>query len=572
MRIQVVFTLFIVFLLAACSDVKQSERVLEHFLDRHVDRIKPINQKYSEAVWATYTGQSSFTSLLERSRTTDSLYRAAGEPVEYYQNLLNNVYDNSSDFEILMKIKASGLIEDPLLKRQFMKVFRQYLSIQNSWDESESKQAHLFEQFFELKKSETAFWDSVQQVPGVDARNEWIDQFSELTIDFKEMIKAMNRDAQKMGYANYFQLVMDFNGVDYKQLDEFTKIIEQETAADYRQLLEACNTEINRSLNIAAKQITPQHYNHEAKKMMLPEAWDKNYTREEFIDLLNRYFAYGEYNTESIIQHSDLWFAPEKINQSFFFSVDAEKSDYRIYANVKTNTMGVYTMLHEFGHAVHYQEVDKKLPYLLCEPQTIATEAVAIYFNDKLYHSPTLRKLMALPDISDSAYYGMFVDPSRLIFLRKLLRSIAFQQQIFENPEQDFNELWWSLNEKYLYYQTDNDKRLPEWISNQHIIYANGVHVYYLFATAVAAQLEAYFPDDVIGPVKGFMRLGDSMEWNDMLKQVTGESLNLNYLFNSYRRINKEEVPFTFNVESGKMLSFYEENINQTLNSANSFT
>lgn len=572
MRLQVVFTLFIVFLLAACSDVKQTERVLEHFLDRHVDRIKPINQKYSEVVWATYTGQTSFTSLLERSRMTDSLYRAAGEPVEYYQNLLNNVYDNSSDFEILMKIKASGLIQDPLLKRQFMKVFRQYLSIQNSWDESESKQAELFEQFFDLKKSETAFWDSVQQVPGVDARNEWIEQFSELTVDFKEMIQAMNRDAQKMGYANYFQLVMDFNGVDYQQLDEFTKIIEQETAADYRQLLEACNTEINRSFNIPASQITPQHYKYEAKKMMLPEAWDKDYTREEFVDILNRYFAYGAYNTESIIQNSDLWFAPDKINQSFFFSVDAEKSDYRIYANIKTNTMGVYTMLHEFGHAVHYQEVDKKLPYLLCEPHTIATEAVAIYFNDKLYHSNTLRRLMALPDISESAYFSEFVDPSRLVFLRKLLRSIAFQQQIFENPEQDFNELWWSLNEKYLYYQTDNDKRLPEWISNQHIIYANGVHVFYLFATAVAAQLEAYFPNDVIGPVKGFMRLGDSMEWSDMLEQVTGEPLNLNYLFNSYRRISKEEVPFTFNVVSGKMLSYYEENINQTTNPVNSVT
>ena len=546
-------------LLASCSDTKQTERLFQHFIDRHVERVKPINIKYNEAVWATYSGQSSFAELLNESRRIDSLYKKAGEPIEYYQALMNNVYDNSSNFEILLKIKKSGLISDSLLKRQFTKIFREYISIQNNWDESENRKTELYEQFYELKRNESAFWDSIKQVDSVDPRNEWIDKFRSLTDDFKGLINSMNADSKKLGYGNYFQLLMDFTDVNYDMLDYITSIIDDETREDYLQLLEISKDEISEKFNISKSEIRPKHYSYSVQKMMVPDAWEKEYTQNQAKAIMKDFFAYGNFNIDAIWNNSNLWYNSTKFNQSFFFCANVDSKDYRIYANSYPNTYGLYNLFHEFGHAVHYQSVDHDVPYLLKEPNCIATEAVGIYFNDKIYNSPALRNLMELTDSLNSVYYNDFNNPSRLIFLRKLIRTIQFEKSIFENPDQNFNELWWALTEQYLLYEAEEKDRLPEWITNQHIINLNGIHVHYLLAFAVAAQLEAYYPDDIIGPMKGFMRYGNLMSWDKLLERTTGEELNLSYLFNSYKRKKKSKENIIIEMKQKGSLSFYEQ-------------
>lgn len=536
--------LALMLILCGCSESKQTERLFSHFVKRHIERVKPLKEKYSEAIWETYTGKSSFSKLLEFSNESDSIFRSSSNPPEYYQSLLNNVYDNSSEFEILQKINKSGLIKDPMLHRQFMKLFREYLVIHNNWDNSEKQQAQLFEQFFDLKKSETAFFDSIKNTQSdVDARELWMERFTSLSSDFKKLIESKNNDARKMGYQNYFELEMDFNGVDYNHLNSFINIIEEETHSDYLQLIEMCKNEICKQYGIKANQIEPWHYTNITNQMHFPKAWNKTYTQAEAIDIINRFFGYGAFDTETIIKKSDLWYQKDKIDQSFFYCPDLDKKDLRIYANIQPNTRGIYVLMHEFGHALHYASIDQSIPYILKEPNTISTEAVAIYFNDKLYNSPSLRNLMSLPETNGFSFYDVFSDPSRLFFIRKMIRTIRFQQAIFENPDQDFNQLWWDLTDRYLYYNTSDKQRLPEWITSQHIIYVNGIHVYYLYALAIAAQLEAYYPDDVIGPVIGFMKHGDAHDWQQLIEMVTGEKLNLNYLFNSYRKDKKPYLP-----------------------------
>lgn len=558
--------------LSSCSSSDQTERLFKHFLNRHINRVKPIHKKYNEAIWATYSGKSSFSDLLEKSRMTDSLYKVAGEPPEYYKSLLNNVYDNTTDFEILMKIKKSGLIFDSLLKRQFVKVFREYIYIQNNWKESENRKAKLFEQFFELKKNDAAFWDSIMNTKSNNARNEWIDRYAKLTEDYRNMIKAMNNEATHLGYQNFYELNMDFNGVDYLNIDKMISLIERETNGDYQQLLAISQQDICKQFNIKKEQIGTKHYNYSVQQMMVPYNWDKTFTKEEVLEIIHRFFAYGDYDISDIWANSDIWYNEKKVEQSFFFCADLDKKEYRVYADIKPSTLGIYTLLHEIGHAVHYKSVDNNIPYMLKDPHIISTEAVAIYFNDKLYHSKTLRSMMRLPESPDSDYYEDFSDPMRLMFLRKMLRNIQFEKQIFENPNQDFNKLWWSLNERYLLYATKYEEQSPDWISNQHIINANGGYLFYLFAFAVSAQLEAYFPDDVIGPVKGFMRYGDAMCWNDLLKQSTGEELNLNYLFNSYKRKNKSWVPITLDFKEPGSLSLHEQMLFDELLGKNIYT
>lgn len=560
LRIRSIVVVVFIFIAGACSDTKQSELIFAHFIKRHVEQVKPIMSKYNEAMWATYSGKSSFSELLAETKRTDSLYKSIGEPTEYYQSLLHNVYDNATDFELLMKIKQTGLIQDTLLKREFMDVFREYVFIKNDWEATDKRKAKLYEQFFELKKTESAFWDSISQVKGVNSRKIWIERYAALGEDFKDMVKAMNGDAQRLGYANYYQMVMDFNGVDYSSLDKISDIVESETDLDYRKLLDVSYKDLYENYGITKDEFTPKHYSYSLKQMMVPKEWRTDFDKDECIDIVRSFFALGDYNIDGIIENSDLWYEEDKVNQSFFFCNEAMECDYRIYANVKPNTMGIYTLLHEFGHAVHYKNVNDHVPYLLRDPHEIATEGVAIYFNDKLYHSPTLRKMMGIEKEANSPYYQAFLDPSRLVFLRKLVRNIQFEKSIFEDPNQDFNVLWWNLNKRYMLQDIKAEDRHPEWMSNQHIINASGIHVFYLFAFAFSAQLEHHFPDNNISALKyGLMQYGDTKEWDDLLKNVTGEKLNLNYLFNSYKWKNKKNVPITFDAKPSNRLSYLEK-------------
>jgi hypothetical protein len=571
-KINYLMCLFAFSFLIGCSDRSQTEKLFQYFINKHVERIKPIQKSMNEAVWATYTGKTNYSDLMQESHRTDSLYIQGDKSTEYYQRLLNNLYDNSSEFEVLMRIKKTGYLTDTLLKRQFVKVYREYVSIQNNWDKTEKKKLRLFEQFFELKKSENRFWDSIGNVSEDVKRSMWIEKFSVLTDKFRDMIKAMNDDVKRLGYDNFFESTMDYYDIPYDSLDQMIRIIDDETREDYKELLKICQSEICREYTISHDEITPFQYRHTHEKMMAPNEWKREYSQEEFIKKIEAFYTLGDYDITDIYKNSDLWYKESKINNSFFFCIDVDKKDYRIYSNCKATSGELSSMVHEFGHAVHYKYVDQKVPYLLKEPQTILAEAVAIYLDSKLFTSKVVQEKMGLASLEQNPYFKEFKNPSELFFIRKLLRNVKFEMAIFENPDQDFNELWWKLNSEYLFYDASPTDRLPEWISNQQIVDFSGSHVFYLYAIALAAQMEAYYPDQQIGPIKNrIMKYGDSKSWNDLIKQATGEELNLNYIKSFYKRENfiGTSVTFIFNVpgNDSPVEEFYHEKMFSKQNS-----
>jgi peptidyl-dipeptidase A len=367
------------------------------------------------------------------------------------------------------------------------------------------------------------------------------------------MIKAMNDDVKRMGYDNFFQSTMDYYDVPYDSLDKMVQIIDKETREDYLRLLKICQSEICREYKVSPDLITPFQYRQAHEKMMAPDEWEKEYSKDEFIKLIGDFYALGNYDISDIYKNSDIWYKESKVNNSFFFCMDADKRDFRIYSNSKPTATNLSPMIHEFGHALHYKYVDPKVPYLLKEPHTILAEAVAIYFENKIFTSKTVQEKMGLSSIDQNPYFKEFKNPSELFFIRKLLRTIKFEMAIFENPDQDYNELWWKLNKEYLFYDTSPTDRLPEWMSNQQIVDFNGVHVFYLYAVALAAQLEAYYPDQQIAPLKSkIIKYGDSKSWNVLIKRATGEELNLNYLNKYHKRENLKSTPLTlsFNTDN----------------------
>lgn len=537
LKLKHIFSVLLVFLLASsCNNVNQSEKILTHFINRHVEQIKPINKKLNESVWLTYTGQGTFSELLEESQKSDSLFKNIANPPEYYQKLLNNVYDNASDFEMLKKLRGSDLIQDPLLNKQLEILFRHYLNVNSENTDVEQKQTLLLDKFYELKKNEGALIDSLRQSKDSGARKKWVQHFSVIVDDYKRFVVALNKYSEQFGYENYFQMVLDFGGLETSAIEPFVAEIEQKTRSDYESLLHLAKDEIRALYNISGDEITSNYYRSVLDRIFMPEKWDKKFNKDTLLNTLESYFAKGGFSTGALNEHSDIWYGKDKINQAFFFCADASTKDYRIYANVSPDTYGLHVLMHELGHLVHFKYVSDEIPYLLKEPSNIITESVATYFDSKIYYSPELRNMVGINAEPSLPYYDNFINPTRLYQLRKLCRNLMFEKSVFENPEQDYTNLWWNLTQEYMLYDTKPENRLPEWVTNRHIIYASMVNANYLYAYAIAAQLEYYFPDNNMEQLHEFIKHGNALPWNELLKTATGEELNINYLITSYKK------------------------------------
>jgi len=538
------FLLVTVLIFSSCSEKEQTEKLLRYFLDKHEERIKPINRTYYKTMWATYSGETSFNELLKESNRFDSLYLTGDTAPEYYQNLLNSLYDNPSEFELLEKIEKSGFITDPLLKREFGKVFRNYISIKNNWDEAEEMKTELLDKFYDLKKRENNYFDSLQSEPASNRSAKWIGEFSALTDDFREMIKALNRDVGSLGYDNYFEFLMDDQEISINSIEQIINSVENITRDDYKQLLEICRSGMCKRECNTGDELTPFQIRCAHSKMLYPNEWNRIiYTHESFIELLSSFYASGGFEINRIYAKSDIWFDMNKINNSFFFCVDFEEADFRIYSNSEPIAQIMNTLLHEFSHALHYQSVDRDISYFLKTPHSIIAEAVGLYFDSKIFTSEIVQSQLGLPSLEKNVFFHDFNDPSRLMFLRKLIRNISFEKSIFENPDQDYNELWWKLSKEFLFIDPAPADRLPEWITSFNIIGTDGINVNYLFAIAYAAQLEYYFPDDQFALIKEkVMKYGDSIPWDELIRLSTGEPLNLDYLRRTYRRTNQHKL------------------------------
>jgi peptidyl-dipeptidase A len=530
--------------ITSCSEKYQTEKLLSYFLDKHVERIKPLNKNLNEAWWATYRGKSSFNELLKESNRTDSLFMTGSDVPEYYQNLLNSLYDNPSEFELLEKIHKSGLITDPLLHRQFEKVFLNYISIKNNWDETEKRKTELLDKFYDLKKRENNYFDSLVNESASSLNAKWIGEFAALTDNFREMVKALNRDVKYLGYDNYFNYLMDNQEIPIKSINQMIDSVEQLTNDDYRRLLDICRSGVCKRDCNPNGELTPFQFRCAHSRMIYPREWNGIvYSKNSYIKLISDFFSSGGFTIDNIYEKSDIWYSKEKINNSFFFCVDFDDADFRVYSNSEPAAVLINPLLHEFTHALHYQSVNKEIPYFLKTPHAIIEEGVGLYMDSKVYTSEIVQAKLGLSCLDKNIFFLDFSNPSELLFLRKLLRNIKFEKAIYENPDQDFNDLWWKLNKEYLFIDPTPSERLPEWMTSFHIIDGGGINVNYLFAVAFAAQLEHYFPDDQFAPIKDkVMKYGNSIPWYELIKYSTGEPLNLNYLRGSYLRTKKLEL------------------------------
>ena len=123
-----------------------------------------------------------------------------------------------------------------------------------------------------------------------------------------------------------------------------------------------------------------------------------------------------------------------------------------------------------------------------------------------------------------------------LIFLRWAITFVRFERELYRDPEQDLNRLWWDYVSRFQKVTPPTNRNQPDWASKIHLSTSPAYYQNYVFGELMASQLWNYIKRNVEG-FAGFPEAGEFLiqkvfrpgaryEWNEMLRQATGEQLN----------------------------------------------
>ena len=205
-----------------------------------------------------------------------------------------------------------------------------------------------------------------------------------------------------------------------------------------------------------------------------------------------------------------------------------------------------HLMLHEFGHAVYFKYHSPDLPWFLKTPaHTFTTEAIAMLFGRMTLNANWLYE-MGLIDESKIAELRAPLEKSlqteQLVFSRWVQTVYRFEREMYRNPDQDLNSLWWNLVEKYQGLKKPEGRNKPDWAAKIHIALYPAYYHNYILGELLASQLYFYIKDKVLKTEKDspgfvgeknagkylknlFLSYGAVFKWDKLIKSATGEEL-----------------------------------------------
>ena len=270
------------------------------------------------------------------------------------------------------------------------------------------------------------------------------------------------------------------------------------------------------------------------------------YQGKDPVELSRIYFAGIGIPADSIIAHSDLYEKPGKYQHAQSIDVD-RAGDVRILCSVRPDYYWMNTMLHELGHAVYDYYNSPGLPWLLRgAAHSVTTEAVALFFGRLSGNPGWLERVAGVPKAEAdqaAADCRRMQRTEQLVFSRWCQVMVRFEKALYDNPDQNLDQLWWDMVEKYQLLKRPEGRRESDWAAKIHLATTPAYYHNYLMGELLASQFAhaigtrvlrasdpfaadfaadprvgKYFVDKVFHP-------GAVYFWNDMVEKATGEKL-----------------------------------------------
>jgi peptidyl-dipeptidase A len=532
------------------------DKQMQTFIDKHIKKVKPLRKKAFLAYWDAAV-----------SGSADD-YNSFGK----LQLSLRQIYSDPNDFAWLKQTKESGRVTDPIQARQLDLLYNAYLENQIEPD--------LLRKIVELgAEVEKSFSTSRGSIDGQTVTNNQIKDILKnetdsakrqkawlagkqvgpvVADDVIRLVKLRNQAARKLGFDNFHSLSLT---IAEQNIDELNRIFEQLyrlTNEPFAALKSELDGILANKYGLAVGELQPWHY-HDQFFQEAPLVYDVDldnyYKDKDVISLARQFYAGIGLPVDDILQRSDLYEKDGKNPHAFCTNIDRMK-DIRILCNVKNNEYWMETMLHELGHAVYEKNFADDVPYLLREPAHIfTTEAIAMFFGRLSRNPAWMQQMLGLSGVQRSDIEKVALKYARLkqlIFARWAMVMYDFEKQMYGNPDQDLNRLWWLLVEKYQLIKAPAGRNQPDWAAKIHFTISPCYYHNYMLGELLASQLHNYLVHDILKPEKAeqvsYVDRKDAGEylkknifepatiyrWDKMIERATGEPLNPKYFVQQF--------------------------------------
>lgn len=500
-------------------------------LDAFVDKLKTKTKQVNQASW-----------ILETTGSEDAAMLRAELEVE-----LRMLLNDRAFYDKLQAWFKDEKITDPTFKRQVNVLTRMIKPnlidkrLLENIAQQEANLSLLFSNFrAELqgkKLSDNEIKNILKNETDVDSRKATWDASKQigaiLAPHVLKLVHLRNEAARSIGFANYFEMQLELQEVDSSWLFSMLKELADQSNQAYTQLITMINKDSAERFKVSEENIGPW-------------AWAEPFCQEDPVDAkeldaiveginfeeaAKNYYATLGLAVEDVLKRSDNYERPGKCQHAFCMHID-RAGDVRTLNNLKPTLKWLETLLHELGHAVYEKGYDNSLPWLLKEPpHMITTEAMALLAGRQAYRSSSLALLTNKQDSKLFAEAEESLKRRQLIFSRWVLVMTFFERELYRNPDQDLNQLWWSLVAKYQKINCAGSPSGCDWAAKYHISLAPVYYFSYLLGELFASSLEVKFPTFTEKHVGKFLdqnlfQPGNGTDWKYLISKVINKDLS----------------------------------------------
>jgi len=551
----VVFFIILLLTLAGCANNTQ-ESQLQEFITAHVAKIEPLSDQANLTYWDAST---------------------TGKPEHYdkFRDLQTKIRQAQSDpqqYAFLKKMRQSGKVKDAGLARQLDKLY--YAFLQNQIEpellrqvvEVDTKVQKRYNNFRGTMEGRKVTNSEVYTILTTeeDTRKRELawkasKQVGEAIIDdLIQLVKLRNRAARHLGFDNYHTFSITTTEQNVRELDAIFAELEALTDEPFSRLKEELDRILADGYGIAPQDLMPWHY-HDPFFQRTPLVYeldlDRYYKDRDVKELSKKYYAGIGLPVDDILARSDLYDRENKYPHAFSTDLN-RKGDVRILCNLQDTERWMETILHELGHAVYSKYHDRDEPWLLREPaHSFTTEAVAMFFGRLSRNAAWMQEMLDLSDAERAEIEQVsekYLRFQQILFARWAMVMYNFEKQLYADPDQDLNDLWWDLVEKYQLIRRPPGPADAGWASKLHFTTAPCYYHNYMLGELLASQLHHYIVHKVLKldsdenvSYVGDKALGDYLRrkvlapgalyhWNGMIERATGEPLTPKYFVDQF--------------------------------------
>ncbi|MFS0862934.1 M2 family metallopeptidase [Fredinandcohnia sp. 179-A 10B2 NHS] len=519
---------------------------VEQFLEEQNKAVQELHKYGAEASWmAATTGEEEWNQKAAEAETAYNLYFSNSERFEKVKAYLEEVVDPVQKRQL--QLLYSNMVENQLseetltemvqLSTELIGVFNTYRATLNGKTVSENDIRQILIKSNDLEEREQA-WHASKQIA------------KEVEEKLLTLVKKRNAAAQSLGYDNFHQMSFELQELDRDEVFTIFTKLKEISDEPFRQVKQEMDEELAERFGIAVDELRPWHYADPFFQEAPPSKdldLDPFYEGRNLEDLTSETFTKMGMDISDMLQKSDLYPRDKKNQHAFCTDIDRE-GDVRVLSNNIPSDYWSATMLHEYGHAVYFKYIDRSLPFLLRSPaHTLTTEAIAMLYGRFAKNPAWLQQFLGLEEGQVEEITPLIEKSLRrqmLIAGRWIMTFSFFERELYKNPDQDLNALWWKIVNEVQFVTPPENQDYPHWAAKIHFTLVPVYYQNYLLGELTTSQLQRYIETNIstdlftekVGDflLNDFFKPGALYAWNEKIEKATGEKLNPQHFLDQF--------------------------------------